>query len=37
MKGVKIIGHITKPEYGNVLVGRDNGEIELKAQGWQSL
>jgi thiamine-monophosphate kinase len=37
MKGIKIIGHITKPEYGNVLVGRDGGEIELKAQGWQSL
>jgi thiamine-monophosphate kinase len=36
MKGVKIIGHITKQEYGNVLVGRDGGEIELKAQGWQS-
>ena len=37
MKGVKIIGHITKPEYGTLLVGRDGGEIELKAQGWQSL
>jgi thiamine-monophosphate kinase len=37
MKGIKIIGHITKPEYGNLLVGRDGGEIELKAQGWVSL
>jgi thiamine-monophosphate kinase len=37
MKGVKIIGHIAKAEYGNILVGRDGGEIELKAQGWQSL
>jgi thiamine-monophosphate kinase len=37
IKGIKIIGHITKPEYGNVLVGRDGGEIILKAQGWQSL
>ena len=36
IKGVKVIGHITKPEYGTVLVGRDGGEIELKAQGWQS-
>ena len=36
IKGIKIIGHITKPEYGNILVGRDGGEIELKAQGWQS-
>ena len=37
MKGIKVIGHITKPEYGSVLVGRDGGEIVLKAQGWQSL
>jgi thiamine-monophosphate kinase len=37
MKGIKVIGHITKPEYGNVLIGRDGGEIELKAQGWQTL
>jgi thiamine-monophosphate kinase len=37
MKGIKVIGHITRPEYGNVLVGRDGGEIALKAQGWQSL
>jgi len=36
LKGIKIIGHITKPEYGHLLVGRDGGEIELKAQGWQS-
>jgi thiamine-monophosphate kinase len=36
MKGIKIIGHITRPAYGQVLVGRDGGEIELKAQGWQS-
>jgi len=32
--GVKLIGHITKLEYGNYLVGRDGGEVELKAQGW---
>ncbi|MDR2473066.1 MAG: thiamine-phosphate kinase [Tannerella sp.] len=37
MKGVTMIGHITKPDYGNVLVGRDGGEIDLKAQGWNSL
>lgn len=37
MKGVKMIGHITKPELGCCLVGRDGGEIELKAQGWNSL
>ena len=28
IKGIKVIGHITKPEYGNLLVGRDGGEIE---------
>lgn len=35
--GVKVIGHMTKPELGNYLVGRDGGEVELKAQGWNSL
>lgn len=37
MKGIKVIGHITNPEQGNYLVGRDGGEVELKAQGWNSL
>ena len=37
MEGIKIIGHITKAELGNFLVGRDDGEVELKAQGWNSL
>jgi thiamine-monophosphate kinase len=37
IKGVKIIGHITRIDYGNVLVGRDGGEIALQAQGWQAL
>lgn len=37
MKGVKVIGHITRPELGNYLVGRDGGKVELKAQGWNSL
>lgn len=37
IQGIKIIGHITKPELGNYLVGRDGGEVELKAQGWNSL
>lgn len=37
MKGIKIIGHITKASLGNYLVGRDGGEIELKAQGWSNL
>lgn len=34
LKGIHIIGHITKPELGNYLVGRDGGEIKLVAQGW---
>lgn len=37
MKGVKVIGHVTKSSLGNFLIGRDGGEIELKAQGWNSL
>ena len=32
MPGIKVIGHITKPELGNYLVGRDGGEVELRAQ-----
>jgi len=36
LKGIKIIGHITKAAFGNCLVGRDGGEVALKAQGWQS-
>lgn len=33
---VYIIGHITKPEYGLNLVGRNGEEIALKAQGWSA-
>ena len=36
LKDVKIIGHITKAEWGNMLVGRDGGEIRLQAQGWNT-
>ena len=32
MDGVKVIGHITKPELGCALVTRDGNEMELKAQ-----
>ncbi len=35
--GVKIIGHMTREELGQVMVTRDGGEIELKAQGWNPL
>ena len=37
MDNVKIIGHITRPELGQMLVTRDNQEFELKAQGWNPL
>lgn len=37
INGIKVIGHITKPDLGNYLVGRDGGEVELIAQGWNSL
>ena len=37
MKGIKVIGHITKPELGCGLVTRDGQEFELKAQGWNPL
>ncbi|MDH6534589.1 thiamine-phosphate kinase [Parabacteroides sp. 52] len=37
LEGIHIIGHITKAELGNYLVGRDGGEVELRAQGWNSL
>ena len=37
MEGVGIIGHMTKPELGLNLIGREGEEIALKAQGWNSL
>ena len=37
LEGVKLIGHITKKEFGNILVTRDDNEFELKAQGWNPL
>ena len=37
MDDVKLIGHITKESLGRVLVARDGGEFELKAQGWNPL
>lgn len=37
MEGVKLIGHMTKPELGQMLVTYDNNEFELKAQGWNPL
>ena len=37
MDGVKLIGHITRPELRQMRVTRDNQEYELKAQGWNPL
>ena len=35
--GIKLIGHITEKNLGQVLVTRDGQEFELKAQGWNPL
>lgn len=37
LEGINIIGHMTKPELGLHLIGREGEEIELQAQGWNSL
>ena len=37
MEGVKLIGHITKPELGLRLIARDGNEFDLLAQGWNPL
>ncbi len=36
MKGVRMIGYVTKPELGCALVSRDGAEMPLKAQGWNA-
>ncbi len=37
MKGVKVIGHITKEDLGCRLVTRDGAEMELRAQGFNHM
>ena len=37
IEGVKVIGHITKPDLGAYLVTRSDQEVQLVAQGWNSL
>ena len=37
MDDIKLIGHITNPSLGQILVTRDDQEFELKAQGWNPL
>ncbi len=36
ISGIRIIGHITKPELGCALITRDGNEMELQAQGWNA-
>ena len=36
LKGITMIGYITKPELGAAMVTRDGSEIELRAQGWNA-
>lgn len=36
MHSVRIIGRITKPEYGCMMQTRDGNEIPLRAQGWNA-
>ena len=36
LEDVYLIGHITKPEYGINLIGRNGEEISLQAQGWNA-
>ncbi len=36
LKGVTMIGYITKPSLGAALVTRDGNEIPIRAQGWNA-
>jgi len=36
IKGISMIGYITKPELGSALVTRDGNEIPIRAQGWNA-
>ena len=37
MEGIRVIGHVTRAEYGMQLVARDGNEFELLSQGWNPL
>ncbi|NLY24166.1 MAG: thiamine-phosphate kinase [Bacteroidales bacterium] len=37
IKGVQLIGHISKPETGCYLVTRDGQQMQLRAQGWNPI
>ena len=34
--GIRLIGHMTKPELGAILETRDGQEMQFKAQGWSN-
>lgn len=36
-QNIKIIGYVTKPGDGHAIITKDGGEIELQAQGWNSV
>ena len=36
LKGISVIGYITKPELGAAMVAPDSTEMPLKAQGWNA-
>lgn len=37
LKGISVIGYVTKPELGAAMMTRDGNEIPITAQGWNSL
>ncbi|MBQ9561262.1 MAG: thiamine-phosphate kinase [Prevotella sp.] len=37
MEGIKVIGYMTKPEFGLKLISRDGNEFDLLAQGWNPI
>lgn len=37
VEGIKLIGHVTEENLGQILVTRDGQEFPLKAQGWNPL
>lgn len=37
LPGVRVIGYITKADLGCAMITRDGNEIQLRAQGWNSL
>lgn len=37
IEGISIIGHITEPMLGTIMIARDGTEIQLVAQGWNSV